>query len=358
MGDAAPRIRAKIAERGPITFAEFMEEALVGPDGFFAEPPVGREGDFLTAPHAHPVFADLVRFALADLDRGMGSPRPLRIVELGAGDGTLLDAIITASRDIDEVEIDASAVDASQGARRALGSRGIPTAASIEELPPGDPALVIANELLDNLPLRWLRRNSDGFVEVLVGAEGDRFVEIEVACDPGLSSLAGEVPEGADAFVSPRSLELIDDLAIWLRRGYALLIDYGWADRCAGEVHGYRDHRPTDDVLMEPGMRDITAGVDFGTIARHARERGLTVLGQVLQEDALRALGYGEWQERQRERQAESDAAGDSLAALRIWEGRTLAAMLVDPMGMGAFRWLLLGTPGLPAPAWIAGTSD
>lgn len=358
MGDAAPRIRAKIAERGPITFAEFMEEALVGPDGFFAEPPVGRDGDFLTAPHVHPVFADLVRFALSDLDRGLGSPRPLRVVELGAGDGTLMEAIRSASRDIDGIEIEASAVEASEGARAALGSRGIAAAARIDDLPPGDPAVIIANELLDNLPFRWLRRTGDRFVEVLIGSDADRFVGIEATCAPELAALAGDVPDGGDAFVSPRALELVDAIADWLHRGYALLIDYGWPDRPAGEVHGYRDHRPTDDALVDPGMRDITAGVDFGAVARRAEERGLSVLGQVRQEDALRALGYGDWQEQQRGRQAESDAAGDSLTALRIWEGRTLAAMLIDPLGMGAFRWLLLGTPGLTAPDWIAGKTD
>lgn len=358
MGDAAPRIRAEIAERGPITFAGFMEEALVGPEGFFAEPPVGRDGDFLTAPHAHPVFADLMRFAIADLDRGLGDPRPLRVVDLGAGDGTLLDAIRGAARDIDEIEIEASGVDASPGARRALDARGIAAAATIGALPPGDPALVISNELLDNLPFRWLRRTGGGFVEVLIGTDGERFVEVESACTPELAELAGDVPEGGDAFVSPRALELIDELAVWLRRGYALLIDYGWPDRPAGEVHGYRDHRPTDDVLVGPGTCDITAGVDFGALARRARDRGLIVLGQVRQDDALRALGYGDWQEGQRRRQAERDAAGDAMAALRIWEGRTLAAMLVDPMGMGAFRWLLLGTPGLGAPAWIERPTD
>ena len=62
----------------------------MGPGGFFDEPPVGTDGDFLTAPHVHPVFTDLVRFAVGDLREALGEPEPLRLVDLGAGDGTLL----------------------------------------------------------------------------------------------------------------------------------------------------------------------------------------------------------------------------------------------------------------------------
>ena len=358
MGDAAPRIRAAIAERGPITFAEFMAEALVGPEGFFADPPVGRDGAFLTAPHVHPVFADLVRFAVDDLRRAIGAPEPLRLVELGAGDGTLLDAVRAGFRDVDGVAVDVAAVEASPGARAALTARGIPAVAALADLPPGDPAVVVANELLDNLPLRWLRRTEAGFREVRIGVEGDRFVEVEGPCDPDLATLAGDVPVGGDAFVSPAALALVDDLSAWLRRGAVLLVDYGWPDRPAGEVHGFRDHRATDDVLAEPGLRDITAGIDFGAVARRARDRGLIVLGEARQEDALRALGYADWQRAQRERQAERDAAGDGLAALRIWEGRRLAAMLVEPTRMGDFRWLLLATTGIAAPAWIGASRE
>lgn len=353
MGDAAPRIRAAIAARGPITFAEFMAEALVGPEGYFAVPPVGPDGDFLTAPHVHPVFADLVRFALDDLRRALGAPDPFRVVELGAGDGTLLDAVRAGFRDIDGIAVDVAAVEASPGAREALARRGITAVAALDDLPPTDPTVVVANELLDNLPFRWLRRTEDAFVEIRVAAEGDRFVEVEAPCEPDLAALAGDVPVGGDAFVSPAALALVDALAAWLGRGAVLLVDYGWADRPAGEAHGFRDHRPTDDVLAEPGRRDITAGVDFGAITRRARERGLVVLGEARQEDVLRALGYADWQRAQRERQADRDAAGDAIAALRIWEGRRLAAMLVDPTRMGDFRWLLLATPGVPAPTWI-----
>ncbi|MFM7718330.1 MAG: SAM-dependent methyltransferase [Actinomycetota bacterium] len=353
MGAAGARIRAAIAERGPITFAEYTEMALLGPGGFFEDPPVGPTGAFLTAPHVHAVFADLVRFALADLRDGLGRPDPFRVVDLGAGDGTLAAALASGFRDLDGVACAIEGVDASAGARAAMAARGIPSAAALADLAPGDPAVVLGNEVLDNLPFRWLRGGDRGPVELRIDASGDAFVPVESPCDPSLAALAGDLPAGVDAFVSPAALALVDALAAWLRRGYALLIDYGWPDRPAHEVHGYRDHRLEGDVLADPGSRDITAGVDFGPISRRATERGLVVLGEVRQDDALRTLGYEDWQDAQRERQAAARAGGDAVAELRIWEGRGLASILVDPERMGGFRWLLLGTPGLPAPTWV-----
>jgi SAM-dependent MidA family methyltransferase len=347
------RLRREIAARGPVTFAAFMEAALVGPGGFFDDPPVGTSGAFLTAPHVHPVFTDLVRFAIGDLRAALGEPDPLRVVDLGAGDGTLLAGLVDGFRDVEGVALDVAGVDASAGARRRLAARGFAAAAHLADLAPGDPAVVVANELLDNLPFRWLRRAEDGFREVRIDERDGAFVPVETPCAPELAALAGETPVGIDAFVSPAALDLVDGLASWLRRGYALLIDYGWEDRPAREVHGYRDHRLVVDVLAEPGSRDITAGVDLGAIARRARERGLAVIGSTTQGEALRALGYDAWQAQQRERQGTMRTDGDHLTALRAWEGRGLASVLVDPERLGGFRWLLLATPGLPAPAWI-----
>ena len=82
-------IRDAIRDHGPITFAEFMQHALYGPGGFYEDPPVGTHGDFVTSPHVHPVFGALVGTAVADLSACLGDPEPVRIAEVGAGDGTL-----------------------------------------------------------------------------------------------------------------------------------------------------------------------------------------------------------------------------------------------------------------------------
>ena len=85
----AARIRDAVRERGPITFAEFMEESLYGPGGFYEGTPVGERGHFVTSPHVHAIFSRFVGAAVEALWQGLGRPLPLRLVEPGAGDGTM-----------------------------------------------------------------------------------------------------------------------------------------------------------------------------------------------------------------------------------------------------------------------------
>ncbi len=352
--EVAARIRAAIAERGPITFAEFMEHALYGPGGFYERPPVGPQGHFVTSPHVHPVFADLVRLALLQAWEALGRPEPLRIVELGAGEGTLARGILLGL-EAGGIPVRYVAVEISPGAREALAELPVEVASSLPELEPLDPGLVVANELLDNLPFRRVRRRGGRLLEVRVGAEGSRLVEIETPCEPELAGLAPpDLPEGAEAVVPTGALALLGDLAGVLRRGYALLIDYGSAGGPAGEVHGYRGHAVLEDVLADPGSADITAGVDLGMVAARAEALGLRVHGIVAQWRALLALGYERWASSERERQAELLATGRGLEAVRAWEGRSRASLLVDPAALGRLRWLVLSTPGLPAPPFLA----
>jgi SAM-dependent MidA family methyltransferase len=351
----ADAIRAAIADHGPITFAEFMEHALYGPEGFYEQPPVGEEGHFVTSPHLHPVFADLLRFALGDLRSGVGDPDPFPIVELGAGDGTLANQLIDGAREAGGPDLEYAAVERSAGARERLRELGLRVAERIEDLPPAE-GCVFANELLDNLPFRRVRGGEDGPVEIRVGLSQERFVEVETPCDAELLDAIALAPElGREIVVPIGSLRLIDEITVWLRRGYVLFIDYGSEGATAsGAVHGYRSHRVEHDVLSEPGTADITAGVDFEAIANRAEQRGLETLGLVSQRDALLALGYEGWNDGQLRRQTDALEAGRSRDAIGAWESRGVANILVDPMGLGALKWLLLATPGLPAPSWLS----
>ncbi len=328
------QVRAAIAEaiaaHGPIGFDEYMELALYGPGGFYERPPIGAEGEFVTSPHVHPVFAQLLGAALKELWDLLGRPEPLRITEAGAGDGTLARQLLGALAD---VPVEYTAVERSPGARAALERKGI----RVERELGGDPHVVLAHELLDNLPFRRFH----GGREVRIGLEGDRLVEVgEGAGDETIE------PVGALAFV--------DRLAAVIARGYALLIDYGEVGGTGGPSHGYRAHRVIEDLLVDPGSTDITAGVDFQRIARRAQERGLVALGSVSQRDALLQLGFEEWilAESGRQRRLLDERQG--LEAVRAWGGRSRATLLADPTALGRLRWLLLATTGLGAPGWLA----
>ena len=333
----AEAIRGAIHDHGPITFAEFMERALYGPGGFYDDPPVGAHGDFVTSPHVHPVFGAMLGTAVAELSAILGEPEPIRITEVGAGDGTLATQVIGA---LAERDVDYEAIDVSPGARSALAViDGVRAGATLSDAP----HVVIANELLDNLPFRRVR----GDREVRVGVDGGRFVEVEAAWDgdPYPADHETIVPVGAFAF--------IDRVASSLERGYALLIDYGDVGTSGGDMHGYRDHRVVEDVLADPGSTDITAGVDFAMIANHASQRGLVVFPTVTQHDALIALGFEGWLRGELERQTSQLDAREGLEAVRTWSGRSRATLLVDPSALGRLRWFLLASPGLPAPAWL-----
>ena len=111
-------IRTAIESTGPITFAEFMELALYGPGGFYRTPPVGAGGDFVTSPHVHPVFCELVTEAIRELGDQLGRPT-LRLAEVGAGDR---DARPVRARRGRQLPIAYTAVERSPGARTALSA--------------------------------------------------------------------------------------------------------------------------------------------------------------------------------------------------------------------------------------------
>jgi len=342
--EARESIANAIRDHGPITFSEYMALALSGPGGFFERPPIGPDGHFVTSPHVHPVFSELLGRAIVDLHDSLDRPAPLRLSEVGAGDGTLARQLIEHLRGVNVIY---TAIDTSPGARAALGAiDGIEVA---EELA-GSPQLILANELMDNLPFRRLRGTASGTKEVRVGLDGDRFVEY-LDDPPGeVFALAdGEeavLPEGATAFIDAVGARLAHP-------GYALLIDYGGVGEPGGSPHGYRAQRPVADLLERPGETDITCGLDFDLISEHAEQQGLIAFPSVTQRHALTALGFDHWVHEQLRRQAELLDRHEGLDAVRTWSGRSRATLLVDPSALGRLRWLLLATPGLHGPSWI-----
>ncbi len=332
----AAAIRAAIRDHGPIAFSEFMDIALYGPGGYYERPQVGAHGDFVTSPHVHPVFGTMVARALRTLHEALGEPSPFRITEVGAGDGTFAQQLIA---DLVDIHVDYTAIEVSAGGRAALGA--IEGVCVLTELG-GGAHIVLANELLDNLPFDRLR----GDREIKIGLDGDRFVEV-------VTSGAGRSEEEADEVEPVGAFAFIDRLATMLDPGYALLIDYGGVGSPGGDVHGYRDHHVVGDLLADPGSTDITVGVDFDRIARRAGELSLVAFPTVTQHDALRALGFEEWIRAELEHQVELLDASDGLGAVRTWSGRSRASLLVDPTALGRMRWLVLATPGLPQPPWL-----
>jgi NADH dehydrogenase [ubiquinone] 1 alpha subcomplex assembly factor 7 len=349
--EVAERVRAAIVERGPIGFDEYMGLALYGPGGFFERPPVGPRGHFVTSPHVHPfVFAHCVRDAIVDAWFALGEIDPLPLVELGAGDGTLANALVQAFEELPTPKPAYTGVEVSEGAREALAAAGYQTASTVAELGPFE-GVAFANELLDNLPFLLARGGPGGPTEVRVGLEGARLVEVEAPWPKEIA--APSLEPGQTTTVPVGAFAMLDEVARVMQRGYLLAVDYGTRDGPAGGVRGFREHRQVADVLSDPGSADITAGVDLSAIAAHARSLGLRSFEPVTQAAALAALGHDRWERTMREMQSMLERTGRGSQAVRVWEARSRASLLADPSGFGGFWWLVLATEGLPEPPWL-----
>ena len=352
----------RIRRDGPITFAAFMEAALYDPDeGFYARPPIGEEGHYVTSPHVSPAFADLLARQVAECWDHLGRPGTFMVLEIGAGDGTLARGVLTAVEALPDLReaLRYVGVERTPGQKAALNDAGIETADDLDEVEPFT-GCVLANEVLDNLPFHRLREHDGRVVEVLVGVDGDRLVEVEGDPRPEVAALLTRpLSDGEERPVSPASVRLVEGVASVLARGYSFFFDYGFAEGVApGPVHAYRDHRALEDVLTDPGGRDVTAAVDFAAVVAAARRVGLQAWGPVLQREALLALGYRLWSSGVRTRQAQAEAEGDWRRANRLFEARSRASILIDERKLGGLWLATLATEGLPPPAAVLGDRE
>jgi SAM-dependent MidA family methyltransferase len=353
----AGRIADRIRREGPISFDAFMKSALYDPvEGFYASPPVGESGDFVTSPHVSPAFGVLLARLIEDLWGRLGRPERFHIIETGAGDGTLA-ARILASLPSAIAAGPYLAVERSPGARARLSGLAARLAPSndlrvLERLPESRGAgVVVANELLDNLPFRRFRGTAAGPVELRVRLDGDRFVLAEAPPEPADAAAMAHLAPGEEAVRSRAALDMVERAAAAIGRGYVVLIDYASSPSIGDTaVHSYRRHRVEADVLDAPGSRDITAGADFPALIEHARRLGLGVWGPIRQREALLNLGFRRWERAVRRRQSTASEAGDGRAAVRAYSARTRAGLLIAREGLGGFFVLCLGVGDPPPP--------
>jgi NADH dehydrogenase [ubiquinone] 1 alpha subcomplex assembly factor 7 len=371
------RLSERIRREGPIPFDAFVEDALYDEqDGFFAGGGgAGRAGrDFVTSPEVGTLFGLLVARALDAWWRDLGEPDPYVVVDAGAGRGRLAADVLRAPPDcaaaLRYVLVErTAALRAAQRdlvdlepAERALGpavradpddtmipvAGTGPLATAIADLPAIDfDGVVVANELLDNLPFRLVERSATGWSEVRVGLDGDQLVEVLVPAPPDVRAEAERVAAGTAERPGTR-LPVPTATVDWLfrcgkalRRGFLLVVDYA-ADAASlasrgqeGWLRTYRQHGRGAGPLTEPGAQDITCDVPVEHLLAAARAAGFTLVEHTTQVEWLRALGVVElaaaaaaaWRERAGVGDLEAVAARS-----RVHE----ADALTDPSGLGA----------------------
>jgi SAM-dependent MidA family methyltransferase len=356
MPSLGDRLRRRIASGGPVTFAAFMEAALYDhAQGFYSRLRVGEGGDFVTSPHVSPVFGRLVARQVEEFWELLDRPDPFPVIEVGAGDGTLAGQVIRALDGPVRSALRYVAVDRSRAAREVLGNLdGVRVAKNLEEIDGSLVGCILANELLDNLPFHRVRGRQDEPVELFVGLEGDEFVLVEgPPSSARVLEMARFLPAGEETVVRPGADTFIGQAARTLSRGYVWVVDYGFITAGeTGSTHGYLEQRLVEDVLSDPGSRDITAGVDFAALADHARSMGLAVWGPVTQRDALLSLGFRALDQEAQSRQLEAIAERRGIEAMRIYSDRTRANLVLSRSGLGAFYVLCLGVKTDRAPGF------
>jgi NADH dehydrogenase [ubiquinone] 1 alpha subcomplex assembly factor 7 len=287
-----------IALEGPISVERYMALCLGHPvHGYYTtRDPFGAGGDFTTAPEISQMFGELIGLWAAEVWRFMGAPRPVRLVELGPGRGTLMADLLRAVRGVpgflDAVEVHLVETSPVLRARQQETLSGHPVVwhGAVSDVPPG-PAIFVANEFLDALPVRQFMRTERGWCERLVGlADGQLVFGLAAEPDPQAapSGAVGDVLESPGAVV-----EITREIArrVAADGGAALLIDYGYVGPTfADTLQAVKGHAFADP-LAEPGEADLTVHVDFARLAATARECGALVHGPVPQGDFLRALG-------------------------------------------------------------------
>jgi SAM-dependent MidA family methyltransferase len=329
------RIIDEIGTDGPMPFERFMEIALYDPEGFFGGQTLRSEksGDFLTSPEVSRLFGETLAVYVERVRNQIGEP--FRLVEVAAGSGSLLRPLL------DVLDVEALAVEASPGARQALD--GLVEVA--EELPETIRGVVIANELLDNLPVALAQRVDGAWRERWVGAdeEGLTFVDAEPRKEvfAWLDTYAGPVDEGGWVEVQLEARRWVADVLGRLEAGALLLIDYGdtaenlLPRRKDGTLRTYRAHHLGPHPLDEPGETDITADVNFTALLDLHPNADL-----VRQDDFLAELGLRERLSELRRAELEAARAGDEMERLRIRTLKTEAETLLHPRGLGDFRVL------------------
>jgi SAM-dependent MidA family methyltransferase len=340
--DAADDIRRAIRSAGgAIPFRRFMDLALYGEHGFYigaAAGQAGRRGDFLTSPEVGPLFGAVVaRFLDAEFVR-LGRPDPFTVIDAGAGPGTLARAVL-AARPQCTTALRYVAVEFSS-AQRDRHPDGVESRSA---LPPGPiDGVVLANELLDNLPFRLVVFDT-AWREAFV-AEGPDGGFVEVLSSP-LSPVPAALPSrpahGARAVLQDDAVAWLAQAREMVRAGRIIVVDYArssTAEMAARPwrewLRTYRRHGRGEHYLADPGAQDITADVALDQLAEPDAVR--------TQAQFLRRWGIEELAAEGREAWARAAASPD-LTAVTMRSRVREAEALLDTTGLGGFtvaEWL------------------
>jgi SAM-dependent MidA family methyltransferase len=342
---------------GPMTFAEYQEAALYHPDlGYYARSQrSGWRGHFLTSAELDPLFGALWAVGFRRSWESLGRPASFELIEVGPGEGGFANSILSVVKGAFADALTYRLVEPIP----ALVERQMSLlstydnaiwSSSIDELMPVAHGAVIANEVLDNLPVNLLEFRAGEFVELYVEATG-RGLQLVPGplSDSALMSLVAaadwDPAEGQRLELSPAAVSFVRSCAAAVEAGAVVLVDYGltWrglAERPAGTLVSYSDAGADDLVLDRPGEKDITSHANWDVVASTLRSEGFEVSGPTPQREILNDLGLPDLEESLAKKQRGLASEGRGAEALRALSRRQALGVLSDPDGLGGLEVL------------------
>lgn len=359
-------IASEVIASGPIPFARFMELALYHPElGYYmrsskpAAERIGRKGDFYTSSDVHPILGQALAKQAQQMDRLLGQPSPFSIVEMGPGKGLLARHILsTFQRDYPSLfhRLRYVLIERSPAMREAQRINLAPWLErpdlmnwvdDLAQIPPHSlTGLCLSNELVDSFPVHRIQMTARGLEELWVDYRNGRFVEcLKPLSSDRIASHLGHIgsnwPKGYRTEVNLHAVDWMTQVAQRLHRGFVLTIDYGHtaqdlysADRKRGTFLCYHQHAVHEDPFLHVGEQDMTAHVDFSSLATAGEEQGLQTTGFTNQMSFLMGLGI------------EQMLIGLSQDSPEL----TAAIQLLKPNGMGTTFKVLIQHKTVPNP--------
>jgi SAM-dependent MidA family methyltransferase len=296
----ADLIRQTIREKGPVTFAWFMEQALYHPElGYYSSGrcQIGRRGDYFTNVSVGPLFGRMLAAQFAEMWEVLGRPADFTIVEQGAHHGDFARDVLRSLREMKSdcfAALRYSVVEPFPILRtrqeEALHefSGKVRWWESLEELPEFS-GVHFSNELLDAMPVRLITRDGEGeWQERMVAEAGEdfQFLPRPIADERLRAHLPPAGTGTYDTEINLVALDWVERVAAKLQRGFVLAVDYGFSrseffapERNAGTLQGFARHRTVSSPLQDVGRADIASHVEWTSVAERAEECGLTIVG-------------------------------------------------------------------------------
>lgn len=314
MNPLEEKIIERIYKEGPITFEAFMDMALYYPGlGYYSstKSPVGREGDFYTSPHLHPVFGAMLARQFIEMRELMENPSDFCVVEIGAGAGYLCKDILEYL-EREDLPGDFKYIIVEQNPHMKQMQESLLSdfrdkvswAESLTELD-SISGCIVSNELLDAFPVHIIEMREE-LNEVLVARDNNEFI---FKYQPVRSNdiidyfkrFIGELSDGYRTEVNLKIRDWIGEISSILSNGFVMTIDYGYTsgvyyteERSGGTLLCFHRHQVIENPLLNIGEQDITAHVNFSSLSAWGEESGFKTIGYCPQGTYLVASGIDE----------------------------------------------------------------